>query len=123
MNRVAGLTGMETHADPHSAESLDASVEALLHEMKETFEKLDAQLREPEQAATPPMDPNAPIGDTGTQDAAAAPAAPAADPLASLEAPLADLASEIKGGVVMAPKAMRLPAMIKSLEKQLPWLH
>lgn len=36
---------------------------------------------------------------------------------------LADLAYTIKGGVVMAPKAMRLPAMIKSLEKQLPWLQ
>ena len=36
---------------------------------------------------------------------------------------LASLATTIKGGVVMAPKAMRLTAMIRSLEKQLPWLH
>jgi hypothetical protein len=36
---------------------------------------------------------------------------------------LAQLATTIKGGVVMAPKTMRLSAMIKNLEKQLPWLH
>lgn len=36
---------------------------------------------------------------------------------------LAHLATTIKGGVVMAPGQMRLTTMIKSLEKQLPWLH
>lgn len=36
---------------------------------------------------------------------------------------LAHLATTIQGGVVMAPNSMRLTTMIKSLEKQLPWLH
>lgn len=36
---------------------------------------------------------------------------------------LAELATIIKGGVVMAPSSVKLTTMIKSLEKQLPWLH
>lgn len=36
---------------------------------------------------------------------------------------LANLATTIKGGVVLAPSSMPLSTMIASLEKQLPWLH
>ena len=36
---------------------------------------------------------------------------------------LTSLAASVRGGIVIAPKEISLPTMIKNLEAQLPWLH
>ncbi len=37
--------------------------------------------------------------------------------------PFANLAASVQGGVVVTPPGVSLPALIFSLEQELPWLH